>query len=480
MHDGQLLRDFVERGSQAAFSRIVSRHLGLVYSACRREIGEATLAEDATQAVFLLLARKAPSLRREPSLAGWLFQAARLVSKDAVKQEGRRRRREQEAARDMTREDRGNALWDEIEPFLDDALAALGRTEREAVLLRLFEGHSLAETGAALGLSEEAARKRVSRALDKVRHRLQAVGVIVSAAALAALLSEKSVQAAPPTCAAAVALFTSTLTPGAATLGTAGVQVTRLTQGAMKAMTLTKLKTATLIAFGLGSLSGGTYLAYAKQETGSAITGRIRYADGRPAPGIMISARVQSRDAALIAAGRHSGFGVPAGQEADATSGADGSYWLTGLKGVHYTVIELAGYSVLSRNNPTEWVAAAVPVKAPPTGEVRVPDLILTHGAVITGTVVNTAGKALPDVYVYSLGPRYPASMNGSSSVQADSHGHFSLRVAPGDNWIYVSGGGYQTEATSTSPVNAPNKEHGFHVTLKEGQTKVITIRAIR
>lgn len=494
MHDGQLLGEFVERGSQAAFGRIVSRHLNLVYSVCRREVGETTLAEDAAQAVFLLLARKAPALRREPSLAGWLFQAARLTSKDALKQDGRRRRREQEAARDMADDDQGNALWGEIEPLLDGALAALGRTEREAVLLRVLEGHSLAETGARIGVSEEAARKRVSRALDKVRRHLRGAGIAVPALALSALLSEKAVRAAPPACAVSVSLITSSAAPSA--------QVAQLTEGANKAMSIMKLKTAVLITVGLASLGGVTYLAHARatapglaagrgktvgqlaaaapqrQEAGSTITGHIRYEDGRPAPGIMVSARVQTRDAGLIFTGRKSGAGAAPGFSAFDTSGTDGSYRLTGLKAAHYDVTEMAGWSIQGHNNPTEWVAAAVPMKTLPDAGVRAPDLVLTHGAVITGTIVNKAGEALPSVYVYSLGPRYPASMLGASSTQADGFGRYSLRLAPGDNWIYLSGG-YQTEQTSLSLINPGSTEHGFPVRLEKGQTKVVTIRAI-
>lgn len=495
MHDGQLLGEFVERGSQAAFGQIVGRHLNLVYSVCRREVGETTLAEDAAQAVFLLLARKAPALRREPSLAGWLFQAARLTSKDALKQDTRRRRREQEAARDMAQSDTGNALWDEIEPYLDGALAALGRTEREAVLLRVFEGHSLAETGARIGVSEEAARKRVSRALDKVRGHLRGAGIAVPVVALSALLSEKAVRAAPRACAVSVSLITSSAAPSA--------QVAQLTEGASKAMSIMKLKTAVLITIGTVGLSGGTYLAHARATAPnlaagrnktlapivdavpqrqaaaeSTITGRIRYEDGRPAPGIMVSARVQSRDAGLIFTGRKSGAGAAPGFSASDTSGADGFYRLIGLKAARYDIIEMAGWSLQGHNNPTEWVAAAVPMKTLPDAAVRAPDLVLTHGAVIAGTVVNKAGETLPNVYVYSLGPRYPASMGGSSQTQTDSSGRYSLRVAPGDNWIYLSGG-YQTQQTSASLMNPGSMEHGFPVRLAKGQTKSVTIRAI-
>jgi len=192
----------------------------------------------------------------------------------------------------------------------------------------------------------------------------------------------------------------------------------------------------------------------------------------------MVSARVQSRDAGLIFTGRKSGAGAAPGFSASDTSGADGFYRLIGLKAARYDIIEMAGWSLQGHNNPTEWVAAAVPMKTLPDAAVRAPDLVLTHGAVIAGTVVNKAGETLPNVYVYSLGPRYPASMGGSSQTQTDSSGRYSLRVAPGDNWIYLSGG-YQTQQTSASLMNPGSMEHGFPVRLAKGQTKSVTIRAI-
>ncbi|MDQ2799553.1 MAG: sigma-70 family RNA polymerase sigma factor, partial [Armatimonadota bacterium] len=184
MQDGQLLRQYVEAGSEAAFSQIVKRHMNLVYAVCRREIEDAALAEDVTQVVFLLLARKAPALRREATLAGWLFQTARFACKNAKRQEQRRRQREQKIAEEMGQDlQPDNAVWNDLEPFVNQALAALNPTERDAVLLRVLEGCSLAETGASLGLSEEAARKRVARALEKVRRHLAKQGVVATSAA---------------------------------------------------------------------------------------------------------------------------------------------------------------------------------------------------------------------------------------------------------------------------------------------------------
>jgi RNA polymerase sigma factor (sigma-70 family) len=201
MQDWQLLREFVEEGSQAAFGQLVERHLDFVYSTCRRELGDADLAHDAAQAVFLLLFQKAASLRPGTVLSGWLFQTARLVSKNARKQEMRWQKRHLKAAEVMMQEasvrDTDEENWTHIEPLLHDALSSLNTTERNAVLLRCFEGRSLKETGVALGLSEEAARKRVTRALEKLRGYFTRRGVTLSVATLGALLSQNAVQAAP-------------------------------------------------------------------------------------------------------------------------------------------------------------------------------------------------------------------------------------------------------------------------------------------
>ena len=173
MHDNTLLIQYAHGGSEAAFSQIVARHLPLVYRTCRRELHSEALAEDAAQVVFLLLAHKAKTLRTGPSLAGWLYQTAVFVAKDVRKQEARRLRREeavmQEAVYEQTT---GSSEWDSVEPLLNAALSVLKPADRDAVLLRYLEGHTLAETGAVLGVTEDAARMRVTRAVEKLRRYL--------------------------------------------------------------------------------------------------------------------------------------------------------------------------------------------------------------------------------------------------------------------------------------------------------------------
>jgi len=201
--DGRLLRRFAEEGSQEAFAALTKRHLGLVYTVCRRELDTNEAAEDATQAVFLLLAQKANTLRAGPSLAGWLFQTARFVARNARTQAARRAYYEGKAAAMQTPTE-DSAAWADIEPLLNRSLAALPARDREGVLLRFFQGLTFAEMGAVLGLSEDAARKRVARALEKLRRFFDREGVTLPSAILPALLSAHALRPVPDHLAGAV------------------------------------------------------------------------------------------------------------------------------------------------------------------------------------------------------------------------------------------------------------------------------------
>ncbi len=249
MNDRQLLRQFTQHNSQEAFAALTARYLSLVYSTCRRELDDADLAEDVTQAVFLILARKAPSLRREVVLSGWLFQTARFAARNALLQEQRRKATEQKAA-DTVREQQmetENAAWTDIEPLLNQSLAGLRDAERECVLLRFFQGMTFAEAGTALGLSEDAARKRVTRALDKMRQVFVKNGVIVPSTALAVLLTAHAAKAAPIGLVPAVAQSTASLVAGHAAASLIGSHAYQLSEGVLKAMKIAQIK----ITFGI-------------------------------------------------------------------------------------------------------------------------------------------------------------------------------------------------------------------------------------
>ncbi len=195
--DGELARLYADAGSEAAFAELARRYARLVYSTCLRETQDRTLAEDATQGVFLLLSQKAGALKRCETLAGWLFTAARYVARNLMKQERRRQMKELQAARETPPQNGGNASWETIEPRLNDALEHLKPADREAILLRFMQEKSLAEVGACFGVSENTARMRVARALEKMRLHLAKAGIAVTVGALTLLLDKQSAQAIP-------------------------------------------------------------------------------------------------------------------------------------------------------------------------------------------------------------------------------------------------------------------------------------------
>jgi RNA polymerase sigma factor (sigma-70 family) len=199
MNDIELVWDYVARDSQEAFATLVQRHISLVYSVALRHVGDPSKAEDITQAVFIALARRARSLRRGTVLAGWLHQVARNISVSSLRAETRRRRREQDAYMQSSLTDLpSEAPWEKLAPVLDEAVARLGQRDRDVLLLRFFEGRSVAEVGRALGLKEPAAKKRLGRALERMRGFFAKRGIMTSAGALAGAIAANSVQAAPP------------------------------------------------------------------------------------------------------------------------------------------------------------------------------------------------------------------------------------------------------------------------------------------
>ncbi len=180
--DRELLAEFARNESEAAFAELVRRHIALVHSVALRHTDNPQSAQEITQAVFIILARKAASLVRGTVLGGWLYHAARLTAANFRRAEFRRVRREQEAFMQSRIEGASpDTAWQELAPLLDEAVAHLGAADRAAVVLRYFENKSLAEVGAALGASEDAAQKRVTRALEKLRKIFTKRGVTLAA-----------------------------------------------------------------------------------------------------------------------------------------------------------------------------------------------------------------------------------------------------------------------------------------------------------
>lgn len=205
--DGELLRRYSIEQNDSAFEQLVQRHIDLVYSAALRQVnGDAQLAEDVAQSVFTDLARKASKLAHHTSLLGWLYTSTRFAASSVRRQEQRRRVREQQAyaMNSILTGSDPEPDWQEIRPLLDDAMHSLGADDREAVLLRHFERRSFAEIGECLRLSENAARMKVDRALQKLQDALEKRGVTSATIALATLVTANAVGAAPASLAATV------------------------------------------------------------------------------------------------------------------------------------------------------------------------------------------------------------------------------------------------------------------------------------
>lgn len=268
MDDMRLLRRYVEEGSQEAFAELVSRHVNWVYGVCRRRVSDPALAEDVTQAVFIVLARKAGSMPEATVLAGWLMRTAGYASSDALKREARRRRHEREAARMQS--EQATMAGDPVEtadlmPRVDAALATLSTSDRAAITLRFYGHKSLAEVATALGVSEEAAKKRVARGLEKLRSRLGVRAGAVTAATLGALILTATVEAAPAGVQATAA--------AAGAAGQTGAAVA-IAKGAMNLMAWAKLKLAAALvgAALIGGMVGAGATTLARHPSASTPT----------------------------------------------------------------------------------------------------------------------------------------------------------------------------------------------------------------
>ena len=261
MDDRTLLREYATSNSEAAFETLVSRHIRLVHSAALRQMRDSHWAEEVTQVVFIILAQKAGRISAETILSGWLIKTTRFVALAQTRAAARRRQYEQESH--MQSENQLNPpdpLWEEISPLLDEALVQLGDKDRQAVMLRFFEDRSLTEVGRSLGIAEDAARMRISRALEKLRCFFLKRGVTASVAIIAGALTANSVQAAP------VALAKT-------------ITAVAVVKGALTLMAWTKAKTAMVVGAGVLLATTTTTVVF----FGPTIQNRITLANGRRA-----------------------------------------------------------------------------------------------------------------------------------------------------------------------------------------------------
>ena len=255
LDDNALLREYVERNSGEAFAVLVERHINKVYSVALRRLGNPHQAEEITQAVFIILARKSPRLGRNVILSGWLYQTAWLTTLTFIRGEIRRARREQEACMQTIGSENENDVWKQIAPLLEDAMAALNETDRHAIVLRFFDGKSMREVGAALGSNESAAKMRIGRAVEKLQHFFSRHGVTSKGEAITGAISAHSVQAAP----AALAKTVAAVSIAKGTI--ASISTLALVKTTLIAMT-TKIKITIASAIVLTVILGaGVYLA---------------------------------------------------------------------------------------------------------------------------------------------------------------------------------------------------------------------------
>lgn len=238
LSDSDLLQAYVTRRSEPAFAALVDRHLDLVYSAALRQVHDPHLAEEVAQAVFLILAQKGAEMRPGTILSGWLYRTARFAASHALRTEYRRQRREQEAQQMQPAPSDSDSDWEHIAPVLDEAMNRLSAKDRDAVVLHFFEKKSLREVGLALGTNEDAAQKRVSRAVEKLRVFITRRQTLTSGVALSSLLAAHAVHAAPTTLA-------SSITAASLSNATAAsASILNLMKGTLELMAWTKTKIA--------------------------------------------------------------------------------------------------------------------------------------------------------------------------------------------------------------------------------------------
>ncbi|HWI58086.1 MAG TPA: sigma-70 family RNA polymerase sigma factor, partial [Bacillota bacterium] len=239
MTDFELLNDYACNHSEQAFGTLVERYANLVFSAALRQVQNAHDAEEIAQAVFIILARKAGTLGKDIILSGWLLRTTRFVVMNARRRQFHRSRAELEAASLQLCETEN--AWHQIAPLIDEALVSLNETDRNALTLRFFEEKSFKEIGALLHLSDDAAQKRVSRALGRLRDAFTRRGVVLPAALVSAAMATKAVQAAPSHLLA--------LIPSGVNAGTG--QAMLLAESALRALERMRLRTFGLCTTGM-------------------------------------------------------------------------------------------------------------------------------------------------------------------------------------------------------------------------------------
>jgi RNA polymerase sigma factor (sigma-70 family) len=279
--DQQLLHEYAAGGSRKALGELIRRHLALVYSAALRQVRDSHLAEDVTQAVFLVLSEKASTIRSGVAVGGWLLSVTRFASVNAMKKRVIQKKHESLAARPEKIHadvDAGHGdEWVQIEPLLDEELNRLAVVDRDAIVLRFFQDRSFAQIGAELGLSEDAARKRVGRSLERLRSALRRREPSISLAALSGAIATHAVQAAPSH------LMAGTIAAG---ISSPSSQCLSISKGATKMIAWTKAKLVSSVAASLMATgTGAVVVAHHMAQRPAASISTVEYSAPAAAPG---------------------------------------------------------------------------------------------------------------------------------------------------------------------------------------------------
>jgi RNA polymerase sigma factor (sigma-70 family) len=420
--DQRLLQQYQQHGSKPALEELVRRHVALVYSSAMRQVRDSHLAEDVTQAVFIVFTQKAGTIRNGVAVSGWLVAVTRRAVVDAMRKKTAERRQERIAAKPESGVGGDDAEWNEIAPRLDAAVNGLPAMDRDAIVLRFFEDRSFADVGMTLRMSEEAARKRVSRALVRLRKLLARQGVSEPADGLGAMLLARAITAAP-----------LHIAPSA------NPQSISIAKGVVHMMTQTKIAAITLVAaatllFGGGvavvlNMTVGQQLSAAPQmpasETSAAqsIPGSFRYAGtivnelGKPIAKVEVTASYQ------IATG---GMGY-IDQVATNSAGRFRIDRPVALSGASPSVTALFPVR-LSFDHPDFIHAQLEDLNQLPAASLTDLHIALRQGNVVAGKAVDTLGNPVGKALVEAT---FGNDQNFTRMATTAADGEFTLRGLP-------------------------------------------------
>jgi RNA polymerase sigma factor (sigma-70 family) len=474
LKDGQLLERFVAAGEEAAFAALVRRHGPMVLGVCRRVLGSLHDAEDAFQATFLVLLRRARALDRRGSLTNWLYTVAYHVALRARAEAARRQRQERQVAQMPQAVSPAGEVWPDLQPVLDEELSRLPDSYRSAVLLCYLQGRTNAEAARLLGWPVGTVKGRLARARDLLRRRLARRGITLTGGALAAALTDHASAAVP----APLAHATVRAAAAGLTAGATSAAVLSLAEGALKTMFVTKTKIATafllvtaLLALGVGALADpgqprpvkGVIVVGDSASVLQVKDGMMKLGPGaRPKKAAArtgeqsISGRVLGPEKRPLAGARVALLWWPDRQPApgpqvlgEATTDKEGKF-------------RLKAKAAPAPVSASETLVAAAPGHGPawsPADKTSGVEITLSPEEIIRGRLVDLQGQPAANVklQVSRLGPRLVGRNINQYLLQAvefdyDADGVLDLLVTNDAYWIAATDGSVRTARMNPPP----------------------------